>query len=229
MNLDLFLDSHKIVGVGDRVELLAVLLREFLVTEFAEVGVFAGELSAQLLSRVENIQRYVMIDPWRNLPNWDKPSNLSNENFEIHYKKTLEVTAAWRNKLTILRGTTLEVVSQIPDNSLDALYIDADHTLRGITLDLHLLWPKLRNGGYLFGDDFTKNIWQHSKDFSPSLVFPYAVYFAELMRVPIYSLPHNQFMIHKNTSAEFQFKDSLGYSQRNIELVWIPEIYHLEN
>ena len=41
------------------------------------------------------------------------------------------------------------------DGSLDFVYIDGDHTLKGTNTDLAAWWPKLRPGGWLCGDDYT--------------------------------------------------------------------------
>jgi hypothetical protein len=49
----------------------------------------------------------------------------------------------------VLRGRTRELINQIPDDSLDFAYIDGDHTLRGITIDLVRLLPKMREGGVI--------------------------------------------------------------------------------
>jgi len=40
------------------------------------------------------------------------------------------------SKRIILQGKTTEVIDQINDNELDFAYIDGDHTLKGITIDL---------------------------------------------------------------------------------------------
>lgn len=37
---------------------------------------------------------------------------------------------------------------------IDYLYVDADHTCEGCTLDLELWWPHLRVGGLITGDDY---------------------------------------------------------------------------
>ena len=55
------------------------------------------------------------------------------------------------NKVVILRGRTKEVIDQVPDNSLDFAYIDGDHTLRGITIDLMNVLPKIKEGGIIGG------------------------------------------------------------------------------
>jgi hypothetical protein len=118
-------------------------------------------------------------------------------------------TQPWESKRVVLRGRTTEVIEAIPDGSLDLAYIDADHTLRGITIDLINVWPKVRPGGFIGGDDLSPSIWQHPKNYEPSLVYPFAVYFAEAMNVPINALPHGQFLIQK-VDEGYSFTDPTG-------------------
>lgn len=125
------------------------------------------------------------------------------------FKAALDRTAPWETKRVILRGRTTEVIDEISDGSLDLVYVDGDHTLRGISIDLIRTWPKVRPGGLLGGDDFARTIWQHRKNFEPTLVFPFAVHFAEAMGVPIAALPNNPFLIHK-VDTGFTFHDLTG-------------------
>lgn len=77
-----------------------------------------------------------MVDPWANLPEWNKPFNVSQQIFDDIYREMDAKTAFAAHKRRILRGCTKEVVAGIPNESLDFAYIDGDHTLRGITIDL---------------------------------------------------------------------------------------------
>lgn len=72
---------------------------------------------------------------------------------------------------SVVRGTNVEAAPQIPDASLDFVYLDGDHTLRGIMFDLNLYAPKVRPGGMVCGDDYTFG--QHETKFDPTMVKPY--------------------------------------------------------
>ena len=158
-----------------------------------------------------------MIDPWRHLSDWNKPANKSNEEFEIFYKEAREKTDFARSKRIVLRGKTTEVIDEIPDNSLDLAYIDGDHTLKGIAIDLIRLYPKIKVGSWIGGDDFSPTIWQHQKSYEPTLVFPFAVYYAEAVSARIFALPYNQFLIEKSEEYRFEFYDLTGkYKKMNL-------------
>jgi hypothetical protein len=179
------------------------------VKTLAEIGVWRGDYAETMLSRCPDITRYYMLDPWRHLDDWNKPANVSDNSFEQYYTGVLERTEPWAGKRVVLRGRTTEVVEEIPDASLDFAYIDGDHSLRGISIDLIRMWPKIRDGGWIGGDDFSRTAWQHRDAFEPTLVFPFAVYFAEAAGAPIEALPRNQFIIHKS-DAGFSFTDHMG-------------------
>ena len=176
----------------------------------AEIGVYRGQFAARLLGDCPGISMYYMVDPWRNLEDWNKPANKSDSVFEGFFDESMERTAAHADKRVVLRGTTSEMIDRIPDGSLDFAYIDGDHTLRGITIDLIKLFPKVGEGGWIGGDDFSPSIWQHSEEYEPTLVFPLAVHFAEAMNARIYALPYKQFLIEKTADSGHAFVDLTG-------------------
>lgn len=194
---------------ASRFQLWVEFLRAIRVESMAEIGVYRGRFAAEMLAACSSIHRYYMIDPWRHLDDWNKPANTDDDRFAAYLAETQANTEFAGNKRIILRGTTTEVVDQIPDDSLDFVYVDGDHTLRGIAIDLINVYPKVRAGGWIGGDDFTHTVWQHGDRFEPTLVFPFAVHFAEAVGARIFGLPHQQFLICKPAEARtgFEFVD----------------------
>ncbi len=189
-----------------------------------EIGVYRGEFAAALLERCTGIEKYYMIDPWKHLDNWNKPANQGDTIFEGFYEETKAKTDFAAPRRVILRGKTTDVVDEITDGELDFAYIDGDHTLRGITIDLLRIYPKVKLGGFVGGDDFTASVWEHKTSFEPTLVFPYAVYFAEAVGARIYSLPHSQFCLQKTEIAEFSFVDlTCQYGNVGLQRQFAPE------
>lgn len=203
---------------NNRVDICISLIETFGLSNVAELGVYRGEFAKKVLEKSQCIEKYTMIDPWRNLEAWNKPANTDNETFEQFYQETIEKTDFARGKRIVLRGKTTEVVSEIQDNSLDLVYIDGDHTLKGISVDLISMWPKVKENGFIAGDDFCPSIWQHSQEFEPTLVFPFAVYFAEAVHARIYALPYGQFVIWKQRAGVFEFTDLTSGMYSNTEL-----------
>lgn len=210
MNIEAKEFQTQLAGAADRLDLWLRILQLFEVRRMAEVGVWKGDFASELLRRRPELERYVMIYPWARLPDWNKPFNVEPEMFDAVHGEAMAKTAFAADRIEVLRGTTKAMAERIADASLDLVYIDGDHTLRGITIDLIRLLPKVRDGGLIGGDDFFANPWQHDRRFEPTLVCPFAVYFAEAMDLPLLALPGGQFVMQKRTGAGFRFVDTTG-------------------
>lgn len=191
----------------DRFMFCAALLTGLKATKFAEIGVWKGDFAKVILKECPQISDYYMVDPWQHLEGWNKPANVPEDRFEKFYQLALQVTEFAKERRKVIRKPTAQAAQDFENGSLDAVYIDGDHTLRGITLDLISLYPKIKYGGLILGDDLSPTIWQHSNDYEPSLVFPFAVHFAEAMKCPIFAGPFNQFVILKQPHKGFSFTD----------------------
>lgn len=201
-------DIERLMHAPERLEIWTEFLQTHHIHTVAELGVARGMFAQGLLRSCPEIERYYLIDPWTHLEDWNMPSNKDNLAFEEFFEEAMDRTERWKSARVVLRGRTTEVIDSIPDDSLDFAYVDGDHTLRGVTIDLLRVWPKVKAGGFVAGDDFCPSI-QHRGTFEPTLVFPLAVYFAEAMDVPITALEHDQFLIEKSGSG-FSFADQTG-------------------
>lgn len=198
---------------SDRVALSVAIARRIEARRMLEVGVARGGFAAAMLRSCPDIAEYVMLDPWRRLKRWNKGANRADAAQEDAWRAAMARTAFAADRRRVLRGTTREMIGEIPDGSLDVIYVDGDHTLRGVILDLTLCWPKLRPGGVMIGDDFAPTIWQHIKWFEPTLVFPAAVHFAEAFDVEIFAAGDDQFVMPKAAGEDapgFAFHDLVG-------------------
>jgi len=207
------LDGSRIRAIASaarsREDLWRQIVNTLDVRSMAEIGVFRGDYSVEILAHCPTVQAYYMVDPWRHLNDWNKPANVSDMTFARYYLWVQARTAQWSHRVHILRGRTVDVIDQIADHSLDFVYIDGDHTLRGITIDLIRTYAKVRDGGWIGGDDFMPSIWQHPPQYDPTLVFPFAVHFAEAIGAVIYALPFGQFLMRKSVDG-FSFVDLTG-------------------
>ncbi len=207
-----------------RVEFWIQFIQRLQIRKMVEVGVYQGDFAAALLQHCSSLDAYYMLDPWRHLPDWNKPANQDDVVFNQFFESTKRKTDFAGDRRKILRGTTTEMIHLIPDASLDFAYIDGDHTLRGITIDLLAVYSKVKPGGFIGGDDFTPTIWQHKTNYEPTLVYPFALYFAEAVGAKIYALPNCQFCLKKGTTAGFSFVDLTGkYAERTLQGNLAPE------
>ena len=64
---------------ASRIELWKQVLDIQQARTMLEVGVWKGDFAEQILRSCGYIERYYMIDPWANLPDWNKPFNVAPE------------------------------------------------------------------------------------------------------------------------------------------------------
>lgn len=118
----------------------------------AEIGVWRGDYSLELLQRNPNCHLYC-IDPW--VP------------YENTFRKTVEIQdkffADMQNNLrhyintgrvTIIRKHSIDALNNIEDNSLDVIYIDGDHRFNYVMLDLIYYSQKVKRGGIVALHDY---------------------------------------------------------------------------
>ncbi len=184
----------------------------------AEIGVWRGTFASQILDLCPRISRYYMVDPWRPLDDWNKPLNVSEDIFNQSYREAIDRTMTHQSKIHVIREESKLGMEQIEPESLDFAYVDGDHTMRGIILDLISVLPRVKEGGIIGGDDFSSTPWQHEKRFEPTMVFPTAVHIAEAYDYPIYALGKSQFLIHKVRGEGFRFVDLTSEYQNKTSL-----------
>lgn len=61
--------------------------------------------------------------------------------------------------IEIVRSTSTEFFAGIKDESLDFVYIDADHTFSAVLADLLDSYRTVRSGGLVMGDDYSDVGW----------------------------------------------------------------------
>ena len=164
----------------------------------AEIGVWEGEFAEQILKNCPNVEKYYLVDPWRHLGDWNKPLNLNNERMELAFQTTMKRVDFAKDRVAVLRGTTLEISDQIEDGELDLVYIDGDHTAKGIVIDLIRLHPKVADDGVIGGDDYVDNIYHHDPDrFDPTMIKPVVNGFVAAHRVDQIFSNSSQFAFFK--------------------------------
>lgn len=161
----------------------------------AEVGVYKGDFSKDALTRISSLNEYILVDPWEHLADWNKPFNeKTNSEFEIIYQIAMNATKnslAYGHKVSVLRSKSVVAAKLVEDETLDFVYIDGDHTAKGITIDLFVWVPKVKRGGLVCGDDWGGNV-AHGKTFDPTMVQPVVKGYAEVINVTVYNMGGDQ-------------------------------------
>ena len=129
---------------GTRVR-LAELFAELGFTKGAEVGVCYGVYSAQMCTANPNLE-LMCVDPWHAF------LRHSQDHMDGVYNQAKTRLAP--HKATLIRKTSMEAVKDVPDGSLDFVYIDGLHDFDAVMLDIIHWTPKVRIGGIVSGHDF---------------------------------------------------------------------------
>lgn len=114
----------------------------------AEIGVASGDNAKNILEQL-NIQLLYLIDLWEPYSGYSERRDHSSE-----YEEMLKKLSKHKDRLKILRMKSSEAVDNIEDESLDFVYIDANHNYEYVKEDLYNYWRKLKRGGVLAGHDF---------------------------------------------------------------------------
>ena len=126
----------------------------------AEVGVWKGDFSCLMLRQIPELKLY-LIDPWKALPKEeydDVATDVSESAFEYMYQMVRALVKPYPN-VEILRMRSLEALSCVADESLDFVYIDANHKFEQVKADIEGWWKKIKKRGILSGHDFDFGHW----------------------------------------------------------------------
>jgi hypothetical protein len=141
----------------------------------AEIGVFRARFSGRIID-IAQPRLFYLFDAWRRLPGMLE--TMTNAWHRINLFKA--VTSMNRH---IANGSVRpvcclarEAPGFVEDNSLDWVYIDADHSYKACLADLAGWWPKVKSGGYVMGHD-------HHQKREPGVVAAVAE-FGRKMRLP---------------------------------------------
>lgn len=127
-----------------------------------EVGCAYGFHTKQVIANTE-IESYTMVDPYVPYANdvfSDSVQNVYNDgsmnlpNFDQFLHLVMEELSEYKEKITHIRKPSIEASKDIENESLDAIFIDGDHSYQAVKDDLAAWWPKIRVGGTLCGDDY---------------------------------------------------------------------------
>ena len=113
-----------------------------------EIGVYKGEFSLKLAQA--RLSLYA-IDPWR--IDTGPVDSRPQDKLDQMYEETKKVLDPYPN-CKIIRKTSMEAVEGFEDESLDFVYIDANHEFRYIAEDLAEWTRKVKPGGIVSGHDF---------------------------------------------------------------------------
>lgn len=123
----------------------------------AEVGVQTGQYSARVLETWPGAAKYYLVDLWAHQEAYNDGANYDNATHEVIYDEARTNLKQWDAITTYLRKLSVVAADDIPDESLDFVYIDARHDYCGAAQDLKAYYRKVKPGGIIAGHDYLDN------------------------------------------------------------------------
>lgn len=126
----------------------------------AEIGVLRGQVSECVLQKTD--ASLIMVDSW--LPSDQQPERYkatkdqhafdAAEIVSKHKREALARVHRFHGRAQIKEMSSVEAASQIEDQTLDLVFIDADHSYEGVREDIEAWFPKVKSGGWIGGHDY---------------------------------------------------------------------------
>jgi len=113
----------------------------------AEIGTLRGEFTEKFCQAGFKM---FAIDVWGNYPEYRRYSY--EEPQEVIYQAAKERLAPY--DCTLIRKFSMDALKDIPDGSLDFIYIDGSHSFPFVVNDIFWWNKKVRTGGALAGHDY---------------------------------------------------------------------------
>ncbi len=147
-----------------RVDLIRNIGQEFPNGKGVEVGTFKANFSKEIMNCWEGT--LYMVDVWRALESgYDDSSNHGKFENGV-YSDAMENIKGFEDRAVMIRATS-EIASNIfNEQSLDFVYIDANHAYDYVVQDIELWYSKVKKGGYLCGHDYLGFNWYEDPNYA---------------------------------------------------------------
>jgi predicted O-methyltransferase YrrM len=124
----------------------------------AEIGIAFGLNIMYMIDRCPNIKKYYAVDPHEGYQDWGPNvphGNMQHDMMVRVGQKFLENLDAYDKKdlIEFLKKTSNDAKDLIPDNSIDFMFIDANHSTEYVRQDCHNYYSKMKKGGIFAGHD----------------------------------------------------------------------------
>lgn len=124
----------------------------------AEIGIWRGAFTFYLLNNLPGIEKYHCIDLWKHYDDHTKTlepkGKIANADMDKIYEIFKLKTKKFGSKISIYRMKSVNAAELIADDSLDFIFIDANHAYEYVKEDIKIWFPKVKNGGIISGHDY---------------------------------------------------------------------------
>lgn len=126
-------------------------------SRIVEIGAWLGKSTSFMaieMLNAKNALDFYVVDHWLGSSEHQYLKQLSTvyEDFTKNMEPVKEL-------LKVIKKPSIEAAKDFEDNSLDFVFIDAEHTYEALLSDITAWLPKLKPGGILAGDDWDNDNW----------------------------------------------------------------------
>lgn len=114
-----------------------------------EIGSYMGE-STMMFASSGIFETIHSIEPHKGTEKFNKDYGYNWEDIEKEYK----INTRHFDNIIHHKTFSYNLLDKFEDNSIDFIYIDADHTYESVKKDIESYLPKLKDGGVIGGHDY---------------------------------------------------------------------------
>lgn len=135
-----------------RFHFLEVMVRQHRWHTGVELGCLAGRTTGHLMRSCPSL-RLVAVDLFAPQPDNPGPEGWEHHPHEKHEAQLRAMEKGFAPRLKVVKDLTVNAAQRYADNSIDFIFIDADHSYEGCRADIEAWLPKVKPAGFLFGHD----------------------------------------------------------------------------
>lgn len=148
----------------NRIELIRLFQNNYKTGKGAEIGTFKGEYAKELLNIWQG--KLYLVDVWRELNRQDYNDTSNQTQYLSIINECCENIKDREHRCFMVRSDSENASELFDDQSLDFVYIDANHKYEYVKQDISLWYPKVRKGGIVAGHDYLKIDWYADHNFA---------------------------------------------------------------
>ncbi len=135
-------------------EIIEKYLKQNKKLNLVEIGVARGETAKFTLSRLDSsISTYTGVDPYES--NYDSTDIFSHFNQQLMDNLYIYVVEKINDpRFNLMRKKSNQAYLEFEDNSIDAIFIDGNHSYSAVLEDIKNWRSKIKKNGLMIGDDY---------------------------------------------------------------------------
>lgn len=124
-------------------------------TTYAEVGVWEGEMAKQIIENCHTLKKIILIGPYNAILGY-LHGKIYKKGMQDRVDKAKEIMLKRTDSPKVKRifKQSVNDASNLMDESIDLVFIDAQHAYEYVKQDLDAWFPKIKKGGIIAGHDY---------------------------------------------------------------------------